>query len=307
MLRSRAPATLPRVCRSFRELNEAGNRGQGYQIPLSKRSVKRAAGRPQIYNTRETPGKIAPVPSVTDLLYNIYSVQKPSELAIVFSLRLISPSLLVCNPNLLRYRKIKKEMARHSETVYSKLQGDEEEGKENQDSSSTMPDPDELPFPASRRERVLKLTNALGFVVLLLIGAFLTFKAWDTVVKLEDKLEQLELGEEVQPQKRCTNPTVRKSWRTLSNDEKMNYIKAVQCLATRPSFINANSTIYDDFTYMHILSGNAGMKFPPLFSPNFLLTIVVHFASGNLPWHRLHLHLHQQALRNECGYKGHQV
>lgn len=33
----------------------------------------------------------------------------------------------------------------------------------------------------------------------------------------------------------------------------------------------------------------------------------MHMGSGNLPWHRLHLYLYEQALRTECGYNGYQV
>ena len=49
----------------------------------------------------------------------------------------------------------------------------------------------------------------------------------------------------------CTNPTLRKEWRTLSRDEQINYVEAVNCLTTKPSRIGLSSPLYDDFPYVH--------------------------------------------------------
>lgn len=49
----------------------------------------------------------------------------------------------------------------------------------------------------------------------------------------------------------CTNPTIRKEWRSLTNTEKSSYIEAVKCLATQPSRMNSASSLYDDFASVH--------------------------------------------------------
>lgn len=53
------------------------------------------------------------------------------------------------------------------------------------------------------------------------------------------------------PARKCENPSVRREWRSLSQDEKQNYIDAVNCLAKLPSIIRENGTLYDDFPWVH--------------------------------------------------------
>ena len=54
----------------------------------------------------------------------------------------------------------------------------------------------------------------------------------------------------------CTSPATRLEWRSLSRDQKQNYLQAVQCLKTKPSRIFGNQTLYDDFPYIHIQIGD---------------------------------------------------
>ncbi|KAI1464569.1 Di-copper centre-containing protein [Daldinia caldariorum] len=84
----------------------------------------------------------------------------------------------------------------------------------------------------------------------------------------------------------CENPAVRKEWRTLSTDERNSYISAVKCLATKPSMLGLNTTLYDDFPYVH----NA-------------LNDDIHFVASFLPWHRYFVHIYEQTLK-DCGYTG---
>jgi hypothetical protein len=49
----------------------------------------------------------------------------------------------------------------------------------------------------------------------------------------------------------CKNPTTRKEWRSLSGDEKSEYIAAVRCLLTKPSKMRMEGVLYDDFPYVH--------------------------------------------------------
>ena len=49
----------------------------------------------------------------------------------------------------------------------------------------------------------------------------------------------------------CTTPLIRREWRSLSIAERDAYIDAVFCLRTKPSRLNPNQTLYDDFAYVH--------------------------------------------------------
>ncbi|KAG4425556.1 hypothetical protein IFR04_001253 [Cadophora malorum] len=84
----------------------------------------------------------------------------------------------------------------------------------------------------------------------------------------------------------CTNPTIRKEWRTLSREEQINYVEAVNCLTTNPSRIGLSSPLYDDFPYVHNQLNNE-----------------IHSVASFLPWHRYFVHVYETALA-ECGYKG---
>lgn len=49
----------------------------------------------------------------------------------------------------------------------------------------------------------------------------------------------------------CKEPVIRREWRTLSKSEKRKYIAAVQCLRSKPSTLDPNQTLYDDFPWVH--------------------------------------------------------
>ena len=55
----------------------------------------------------------------------------------------------------------------------------------------------------------------------------------------------------------CKNPVIRREWRALSDEEKSDYIAAVQCLRSSPSRLGLNQTLYDDFPYVHSRNGEA--------------------------------------------------
>jgi hypothetical protein len=48
----------------------------------------------------------------------------------------------------------------------------------------------------------------------------------------------------------CTNPILRKNWNSATASERTSYVNAVKCLATKPSVLGTNATLYDDFTYV---------------------------------------------------------
>ncbi|KAH7041529.1 monooxygenase [Microdochium trichocladiopsis] len=89
----------------------------------------------------------------------------------------------------------------------------------------------------------------------------------------------------------CTNPVVRKEWRELTDAEKAEYLRAAVCVRNLPkqkySQIEAVTTRMDDLVYTH-----------------FSLNLDIHFVANFLPWHRWFLHLHENLLRDECGFKG---
>ena len=49
----------------------------------------------------------------------------------------------------------------------------------------------------------------------------------------------------------CTKPVKRVEFRTLDNAARKQYTDAVVCLTTKPSVLGLNTTLYDDFTYVH--------------------------------------------------------
>ncbi|KAI0203828.1 hypothetical protein F4808DRAFT_476210 [Astrocystis sublimbata] len=72
---------------------------------------------------------------------------------------------------------------------------------------------------------------------------------------------------------------------SCENPEKR-YIDSVLCLRTKPSGIGLNSTLYDDFPFVHAS-----------------LNDVIHSVAMFLPWHRYFVHVYHDALK-ECGYTG---
>ncbi|KFY07699.1 hypothetical protein V492_06902 [Pseudogymnoascus sp. VKM F-4246] len=96
--------------------------------------------------------------------------------------------------------------------------------------------------------------------------------------------------------KKCSLRTavVRREWSTMSNSERTAYTNAVLCLATKPSkspagFAAGAKNRYDDFVAHHVNS-----------------TLNIHGTANFLAWHRLFVWNYEEALRNECGYKGYQ-
>ncbi|KAK1752335.1 hypothetical protein QBC47DRAFT_433415 [Echria macrotheca] len=94
----------------------------------------------------------------------------------------------------------------------------------------------------------------------------------------------------------CTveNAARRREWGSLSKAERKDYIKAVKCLMNKPSKYSPTAapgakTRYDDFVAVHINQ-----------------TISIHGTANFLSWHRWFTYTFEQALRNECGYKGYQ-
>ncbi|EFY95267.2 putative domain, di-copper centre [Metarhizium robertsii ARSEF 23] len=85
----------------------------------------------------------------------------------------------------------------------------------------------------------------------------------------------------------CSDPPIRREWRSLGAAEKQAYISAVKCLSDKPSKFDNSTSRFDDFALAHISEG-----------------LDIHYAAAFLPWHRHFIHTFEEALRAECLYSG---
>ncbi|QRW00473.1 tyrosinase [Ceratobasidium sp. AG-Ba] len=88
-----------------------------------------------------------------------------------------------------------------------------------------------------------------------------------------------------QKRQSCTNPTVRKEWRSLTQDQRDQFHKATKCLQTKPSNVGGQS-LFDRYSSLHV----------DMFGD-------IHYVAAFLPWHRYFLQARQQGLV-DCGYTG---
>ncbi|KAK7984514.1 hypothetical protein PG989_011916 [Apiospora arundinis] len=104
--------------------------------------------------------------------------------------------------------------------------------------------------------------------------------ATESLAKLKEVL--LQSGDRGGPQE----------YSTLSNEEKLDYTRAVQCLMAKPAITPADKvpgarSRYDDIVATHINQ-----------------TRTIHRSGSFLAWHRHYVWTFERALRDECGYKG---
>ncbi|KAF2831139.1 Di-copper centre-containing protein [Ophiobolus disseminans] len=90
------------------------------------------------------------------------------------------------------------------------------------------------------------------------------------------------------------NVAVRREWGALSKPERKAYTDAVLCLQAKKANTPASSmpgakSRFDDWVGTHINQ-----------------TLTIHYTGTFLAWHRYFTWQYEQALRNECGYKGYQ-
>ncbi|KAM7191450.1 tyrosinase [Rhypophila sp. PSN 637] len=89
--------------------------------------------------------------------------------------------------------------------------------------------------------------------------------------------------------KKCKKKLKRKAWHTLKKKEKKEYIDAELCLMSKPATLGLPA---------------AANRFEELQSIHQIPAFITHAVGAFLPYHRLHMHAHERALREECGYKG---
>ncbi|KAG9108527.1 hypothetical protein FRC07_008434 [Ceratobasidium sp. 392] len=99
----------------------------------------------------------------------------------------------------------------------------------------------------------------------------------------------------------CTNPAVRKEYRTLTVAEKTEFVRALTCLGNKPhgtkltktriaggiSLINGTSSLYDDWVYLHMDSN-----------------VKTHVTAMFFPWHRWYIDAFEKELKAQCQFKG---
>ncbi|KAF2270939.1 Di-copper centre-containing protein [Lojkania enalia] len=90
------------------------------------------------------------------------------------------------------------------------------------------------------------------------------------------------------------NVAVRREWNLLTLKERKEYTDAVKCLQSKTaktpsSLVPGAKSRFDDWIATHINQ-----------------TMTIHYTGTFLAWHRYFTWQYEQALRNECGYKGYQ-
>ncbi|KAK4154949.1 putative tyrosinase [Chaetomidium leptoderma] len=86
----------------------------------------------------------------------------------------------------------------------------------------------------------------------------------------------------------------RREYGSLSEEDRLAYVKAVKCLQSKPARTPATvapgaKSRFDDFVVTHIQQ-----------------TLAIHYSGIFQPWHRWFVYQYELALRDECGYKGYQ-
>ncbi|TFK96434.1 hypothetical protein BDV98DRAFT_536582 [Pterulicium gracile] len=98
----------------------------------------------------------------------------------------------------------------------------------------------------------------------------------------------------------CSNPLVRKEWKSFTVPQRTAYFNAFKCLKTKPHDpslspnppipgvpVDPSASLYDDIVYLHAA-----------------LVEKIHFSGIFLPWHRWYVNTVEQLLRSECNYQG---
>ncbi|KAK2025705.1 Di-copper centre-containing protein [Colletotrichum zoysiae] len=85
----------------------------------------------------------------------------------------------------------------------------------------------------------------------------------------------------------CENPYFRREWRSLSKQEKKDYLDAFQCFIDSPSVMGLNGSLYNDFSWVHNLVAHS-----------------THTKAPFLTWHRRFIFVYEKYLQKSCGYKG---
>lgn len=120
----------------------------------------------------------------------------------------------------------------------------------------------------SRQPHRILIVCLVGYLTATIFVVVLVLQVWQSLLlsSLSEKINAVNqvgpyninyANQEFNTQSACLSPNTRHSWRSLSSEEKTDFIDAILCLSTKPSFLVANTSIYDDFTRIHAMTGKA--------------------------------------------------
>jgi tyrosinase len=106
--------------------------------------------------------------------------------------------------------------------------------------------------------------------------------------------------------------------RSLTIPERKDYIRAVNCMFTKPpiskKYFSVVQSRYDDFVALHANATGGGIKLDGFkgmeemvsnpFGMAGMMSSGIHGTGTFLPWHRLAIQVWEDALTQECGWKG---
>lgn len=101
------------------------------------------------------------------------------------------------------------------------------------------------------RNIVIK-TDPLSLLLIVILFLSSIFSSWILFFNVKHSPQQ-DIGSvgPARPPLFCTQAPTRREWRTLTVAEQHDYVRAVRCLATKPSTLGNNGTLYDDFPWVH--------------------------------------------------------
>jgi hypothetical protein len=113
--------------------------------------------------------------------------------------------------------------------------------------------PAELASYPSKKSRNFQLRHHIFYIAICAVCLFIGFFASLTINSRHVRPQN-----NSDPQITCHSPATRREWRSLSDNEKGQYIRAVVCLSTKPSRLGTNNSLYDDFALVHHESDENG-------------------------------------------------
>jgi len=119
----------------------------------------------------------------------------------------------------------------------------------------------------SRSNSIVINTDPLSLFLVLILCLFSIIPTWVLLFSFKHYLQQ-DIGSvaSIRPLLSCVQDPTRREWRTLTVPEQHDYIRAVRCLATKPSKLDKAGTLYDDFPWMHKQTSiNSTFRFSTLF------------------------------------------
>ena len=120
------------------------------------------------------------------------------------------------------------------------------------DDDEYVDEPKHGPTTFPRSSNVLITTNLLSVLIVTVLFLSSIVSSWVAFFKLNASPPQQQSTTVLtQSSVSCQEPPIRREWRTLTLVEKNDYIRAVRCLASKPSTLGINGTLYDDFPWVH--------------------------------------------------------